>query len=540
MSTGQLGVIHTKSSYAPQLNISVLNNKYMIDGLFDLAYDHLVMEERKFYHQFFPDVNDIDTFLKRMRELLTKSQRDAECLRRCTHEELKDFIPKEATVFERDWKILITGDIQKIMLKYQSTSQGLTTTMNGQLYLKVVPENIGLIKKIINDILNRKGANKFKDNDDATRNLINFIKNQKDTPSIFKIEGSDQSSAKAAPRQEEFDITQVSKVKFTKDEVDKVLKSGDQEAISQLRMNMRTALYKMKDFLYSRISGGSNELKQAFNETWKQVFPSMGEDMLNRGFFFEGLNYRKSLLGAGGEFYNQVWIRYLNLLTNNKTIQAKIIGDTYVKGQQPHTDLQIMLDCGAVIGFQTKNIDETGSVDVKTNASLIASNFSSTNLVDVLVNSYANTSYGDRAIKEIEEFLADYFEYSMNLNVEKGLDELQTNTFYFISGNNIVPCSEIILHLKNRSTKPVFHISGANVEGYSDDEYEERIGKKKRPRFISLHLWKYPEGHNSGLMVPGDNNANLFERAAKNISISTSFSVSSLLSSKRFELINLR
>lgn len=538
------GVIHTNSTYAPDLSVHIINNKDNIDGLYQDAYNYARNQEKLFYHQFFDDVDDIDTFLKRMRELLNKNKNDVNCLKSFANYNLTPFLPDaKPRYFEQGHRIVLEGDAKKIDCSFT----GANAKMDGAIYIDIIPQNAQRIKHLLNVGLGREKWNvgKFDEsNNRVTRNLVNMLE-QKRFGDLFTIEVATQP-LNSNPKLQEFDITTVSKYEYTKENLDLLFKDPTKkDELSKLRMEARKSINKMKEFIYSKMNGTSPEFQEAVKETWKEIFPSMGEDVLLRNFFFEGRNYIKALLGQGGEFFNDVLVRYINKLAGNKPLLSQIIGSEIKGGQQPRSDLQIMTACGAKINFQTKNIDETNTIETNTSAELINGNFGA-DLIDPLVNFYANASYPSvhgNIIPDIENFLSSHFFQAMNFNIREGLYDLQngkgasqTNTFYYIGGNNIVPVSEIIKHLMGKTIKPHFTISGGNVPNvYTDTGY----AAGNPPEYIRLHYWKYPKGQNSGDMIPWDANEPNFDRAARNISISTSFSVSALLNSGRFELFDV-
>ena len=525
-------VIHTNSTYAPDLNVNITNDKGEIDALFDQAFNHLKEQELAFYHQFFSDVNDIDTFIQRIRDLLNKSENDMKCLKSFSNIQLSKYLPdRTPAYFEQGHRIILKGDAAKIDCNYT----GENFKMSGIIYIDVVPENAQRIKHLLNVGLGRTNkVTAFDENTNKiTSNLVDMLRKQR-FGDLFTIQ--EATSPQSNPLLTEFDIRTVSKAKYNKENIEQLLKDPSRkEEASKLRMEARKSLYAMRDFIFSKMSGTTPAFQEAVKETWKEIFPSVSDDILLRNFFFEGENYIKSLLGQGGEFFNDVIIRYLNkVVPNDNPILVQIIGSSIKGGQQPHSDLQIMLACGANINFQTKNIDSQRRIETNTNAELIAKNFGNGVIVP-LVNYYANASYssthGD-IIPEIEELLSNRFFEAMNLNIREGLDNLQTNTFYFVGGNNIIPGSEIIQHL--RVSNPTFSITGGNVNSYTDFGY----AAGDPPTFIELKYWKYPKGQNHGKMIPWVKNEYDFNAAARSISISTSFSVSALINTGRFEIFN--
>lgn len=526
MSKGENLVIHTNSSYGPALSAEVRSGNYDLYVYYFSAYNHLRSAELSFYHQFFPDVDTIDEFLNRIRELFKNAEGVEEYLKRFTNANLSKLLPKKLPYFEQGYQIEIDGDLEKIIFDYD----GPSCHMEGDLYLAINPENVQLIKHILNTVLNRSGNNKFQDSNKITSNLVKTLNTE--GKKMFNI------TASTSPLREEhknFDITAVSKPEYNKENIMKLMKDTSPEGkrkLSELRMQMRKSLNEMKQFLFNGLPGDS-DLRNAVEETWNSVIPK-GEDVLLKNFFFEGQNYAKALLGQGGEFYNKVIISYIGKKVGNP-VGAQIIGSILKGGAQPRTDLQIMTSLGANIGFQTKNVNGKRNIAVNTNASLIQDNFGD-GVTSTLVNYFANTDYASSygsILESIKKLLEDRFFQAMNLNIKPELDDMQTNTFYFIGGSHIIPGSEIINEIMNSDTseRPQFEITGSRVNpSLSNQEYKDN--------FTKYFYWKYPKGENSNpsTMVPTGENTGAFSKAAASISISTSFSISAMIDSGKFRI----
>lgn len=523
MSKGENSVIHTKSAYAPELEVTVSSGGYSLDALYNNAYNHLRQAELSFYHQFFSDVNDIDTFIARIRKIFNDAEGVESYLKRFTNANLSKFLPKKKPYFEQGYKIRVTGDLEKIAFDYS----GPSCYMKGDLYIAITPENAQLIKHILNTVLNRSGNNKFQDTNKVTDNLVKTLRSKGNE--LFEIVGS----TSPVKKQQSLDITAVTKQEYNQgkdSEINKLLNSNSPEAkqrLGEIRSDMRKSLNEMKQFLFSGMPADP-DLRRAVEETWKSVVP-VGEDMLLRNYFFEGGNYLKALLGQTGEFYNKVILSYLSKKVNNP-MGVEIIGSLLKGGKQPHTDLQIMTALGADIGFQTKNVSGRRNIDVNTDASLIQKNFGP-NVVSALVNYWTNSSYDRGVIEEVKELLEDRFFQAMNLNVSPELDKMQTNTFYFAGGQHLIPGSEIIKEIMSLSAveRPHFDIKGGNVTpSGSDESYKGNF----------MEYWKYPKGENSNpdMMEATPKNAPAFNAAASSISIQTSFSLSALMDSGRFRI----
>ncbi len=524
------GVIHTKSSYASDISINIVNHSAGLSShLYDDAYNYLRQEEAKFYNQFFPNkgITEIEQFTAEIRKLIESSKEDVAHLSKFCNQNLSKYIPGMPTnIYDAGYHLKLEGVVKKVALE-------LGDAKEGDLYIAITPNNLPAVKRILSKAFNRN----FDQFSSSTKYLRKFI-TESDYTNFFEATVTLNSSEVPKTLKEEFDITEVSKNKFTKKQREEILKKGSEDA-QKLRMEARKALNNIKKFLFTG-NGISVELQKAIDLTWKNIFSTMGDDILAKDFFFEGGNYIKALLGQGGEFYNQVILEYIGIKTKHPSLNH-IIGSVILNGQEPHSDLQIMLDCGATINFQTKNINEQHSIDVNTNALLIRPNFGD-DIIDPLVNYYSNKdtqSIYQGLIKKVEDILSNRFFEAMNLNISDNLDKLQVNTFYYVGGNKVIPGSKIIQDIKQRNEmgrQSHFVISGSQVVAHDDDYFREN--------FNEVYYWRYPEGaHGVGTddMIPTTKNVRDFNRNAAAISISTSFSLNSLFSQGKgsFELFRV-
>lgn len=527
------GVIHTKSSYAPDISVDIVNHSAgLSEYLYTEAYEYLRKEEAKFYNQFFPDkgITEIDQFTAAIRALISSSKEDIKHLSKFCNQNLSKYVPGlPTTIYDAKYKMILEGEIKEVALNLGVSKKDLC--------IAITPQNLPRVKKTINKVFNRN----FDPKSSSTKYLREFITSE-DFSQYFKATVTLNRGEVPKILKEEFDITQVSQDKFTKKGREEILKGSSEDA-QKLRMDARKALNNMKKFLFTG-KNISKELQEAIDLTWNDIFSVMGDDILAKDFFFEGGNYVKALLGQGGEFYNKVILEYIDILTRKEganRILKRIIGSAVLDGQEPHSDLQIMLDCGANINFQTKNINEQHSIEVNTNALLIQPNFGA-DIIDPLVNYFSNEDIQKRyngLLNKIQDILSNRFFEAMNLNISEQLDQLQVNTFYYIGGNKVIPCSKIIADIKQRNDngrQSHFVISGNQVTSHDDDYF--------RKNFNEIYYWRYPEGTRGVRpddMVPTTKNIRDFNRNAAAISISTSFSLNSLFSQDKgsFELFRI-
>ena len=474
------GVIHTKSSYAEGLEINITNNKQDNQQLYVDAYRYLYSQEKAFYKSFFKDVNTLEDFLKRVRQIFAEAEKDAMYLKRFTNSKLSRFHPeKEPYFFERDLKLVVNIDKGKELFKnFKGKIKDFEFYTEDTIAINIDMEHVRDIRRVLNTFSKRQGNSLFADTGTVSTDLLNVLENQKFNKQIFQIVSSTQVTG---PTTQEFNIRDITKKKFTKDKIkylqQHINEPGNRRELEVIKYEMRKALTKMGEFMFSQLDGCSPEMRDSVKTVWRSVVPTNPSfDMLERTFFFEGDNIIKALYGNPGEFINAVFLEYLKRKSDiNNPMLIKIIGNELKDLKElPHSDIQIMTELGANINFQTKNIQDTGTITTNSSLDLILPNFNEEEIADVLVNHFANTSYGEKSdLESIKELLSERFYQAMNLNVQSGLDEMQTNTFYFVGGDKLIPGSQIIKHIYLKPTNPTFEITGAKVVSDSDTGYRE-------------------------------------------------------------------
>lgn len=540
MSQGDLGVIHPRGEWGPPINAVIKNNKDKIDLSYDDAITYLRGKELDFYHSFFPEVNDLDTFLKKIRDLFDANHQDRIILDNFTNANLKKLLPDyKPPVFERGYVLNIIGDSSLIDFTFKSETVQI---LNGKLYVSVIPENAQLIKRLLNEGLKRKGYTAFDDTtNNISRNLNNILKLtegqiSKNIGDIFTVTIDKKPIKKNI---KDFDVIKFATKKdgsgyWTKKELQELSQSNPKE-IQKIREEIRQAVKYIHDFLFKDYSKASKKMQKAMKKTWTELMG--GKDILQQDFFFEGENYTKTILGQIGEFGNRVFDEYLRLNASDEALPPKLIkimGSDFQNGQQMHSDIEILLACGASVNQQTKNVSDDATIPVNTNAALVEPLFGQ-EIISPLVNYFAAKDYNSlhsNLINSFEKIFENNYYAAMNLNVSDELKDVarQMNTFYFFGGQHLVPASFILETLQTRSLNgkaPSFEVTGGNVGSYTEEEYEKKYKKH--------YIWRGEAGPE---MYPSSENYELYQKDAASISISTSFSIPALLKSGRFRIFN--
>lgn len=540
MSSGELGVIHPRGEWGPPITGMIENNKDKIDLSYDDAISYLRGKELDFYHSIFPEVNDLDGFLAKIRELFKINEEDRKIFESFSNANLKRLLPDyKPPVFERGYTLNIIGDSQLIDFTFKSET---VQSLNGKLYISIIPENAQLIKRLLNEGLKRKGYTTFNDtNNNISRNLNNILKltegqTSKNIGDVFTVTLDKKPINKSV---KDFDVVKFALKKdgsghWTKKELQKLYESNPKE-IQKIREELTQSIKYIHDFLFKDYSKASEKMQKAMKTTWSELMG--GKDTLQQDFFFEGENYTKTILGQVGEFSNRVLNEYLRLNASDKALPPKLIrimGSDFEGGQQMHSDIEILLACGASVNQQTKNVSEDATIPVNTNAALVEPLFGQ-EVISPLVNYFAASDYNSlhsNLLDSFKKIFENNYYAAMNLNVSDKLKEVaqQMNTFYFFGGLHLVPASFILETLKNRSVngrRPSFEISGGNVSSLTEEEYENK--------YKTNYIWRGKAGPE---MIPSSDNYMLYKKDAASISISTSFSIPALLKSGRFRIFN--
>ncbi len=575
---GSGGVIHTKSSYASKIKVSIggeIDSFENVDSeyAYKTAFSYLISREIAFYNLFFPNEgyagysgdmsvseSNYNIFMKAYREALKDRKQDIDFLKRFTNLSLSPAVPKiNPSITERHYKIQLVGEVFQLAKKWSAETKNFKIKFEEGMWLEITADrkNASLMQYIINEVENRYGANVY---DYKKGTVSNRYKNY--LSRLFAGEGnkifnydlntSNNSKSTTGTPTSVIDVTKVSNYKTKKAYWEEVEKENPEEWEKVQQAAIEATNY-IHDFIFKGIGGCSNEMKTAVNNTWNGLGLDLenAKVLLEKSPFFQGENYNKAILGALGEFANNAWLEYLKILKGKNDVIARIIGGGDLEegiklSQQPRTDVQLLQSLGAdagqvPFGFQTKNVQTSSTLPVNTTPALIEPNFPGVS--DVLVNAYSNSNSMSLLKGEIEDFkkqLEYFFFYAMNLNVSEGLDSLQTNTFYFIGGEHLVPASYIIKSLydvRQKKSNLKFKISGGNVSSYTDAQYKKNFSKN--------HYWTYEKGSNPSSvddMIPTGENESAFTKNAKAISISTKFTVGAGLlqeKNKTFSIFNI-
>lgn len=552
---GSNGLLHTKSSYffkngggaygkgTQERKEYFKQSKINIE--FNSAYEYAKKQEQQFYHSFFPEVNNYEEFIAKMRELFSKAEGDGSRIRGLANANLSKYVPTRDIQIQPDYQIVITGDISKKLPFEQLASETVSVESGGNLYIAVNSDSSTLVKEIMNSLA---GKNRFHvDSPDLKRvkqlfsemigdkasqvigNNIILTQSNSTTKNNVPIKGSLAFEIGGFPFQ------------WKKTEIQKFLNgSYGPDAMKQFEKEMKEALSEIKNFIFNTCLhvedgvsiNGENILKKAAELTWNDIVGT--GPLREQDFFFEGKNLAKSILGNGGEFQLALIDRYIHLATKNvNSSLGKIIGGIIKDNKrQPRSDYQLIIDLGGdvgniILGIQIKNVNENSmqEIETKTDLDLVSPNLGQ-DFTDTIVNAYFNTdiknSVGDM-VSFLGKYLEKYFWKAMNLNIGEGLNPNHTNTFYWAGGTALVPSSEIINTLRDKEnvTQPIFNIEEASFSSKSDKEFAD--DSNGDPPFT-----EYWYGNKSIEWVPLIPNAKIYSKLLNDTKIRTSFSMAEI------------
>lgn len=548
---GYKAVLHTNSSYYSSLSGSRwLAQKEThftesdIEADFAEAYDYAKEQELKFYHSFFSDVHTYEEFIRKMRELFKKAEKDGERIRNLSNFNLSDYIPKQSNLPQYKYQIIITGKNLCEQIPLELLSSDNVSVKGGPIYLSVDLTNLSTIKEVVNRDLGKKRFNPSSSNmrniKDWFNETIGETVEQEATEKL--TENIVVSRTKINPNQKQILEDEIENGFLFSSDFGKGAKQKRQAILNgyygdgyqkKFEQEMQEAISKIKNFIFNKclqvndgaIYNGVNVLKKAAEATWDEVIGNKSLDQ--QDFFFEGSNLYKSVLGKGGEFQASLIDKYVRMVLGQENEKiGQIIGNIVKDGRkEPRSDFQLMIDLGAdigntILGIQVKNIGETSLQEVKINSDLglIAPNLG-VEFSDAITNSYFNTDIASQVgdiQNYLKEYLEAYFWKAMNLNIGPSLDPRHTNTFYWSGGTALVPASTIIQTIKSSPFKnPTFNISPASWPGMSDEEY---VGGED-PAF--LEYWYGSHDHWSPLFP----NYQIYQQLLNDTTVHTSFSM---------------
>lgn len=562
---GESGILHTKSSYfgsAVKVGESryneIFSDKFIQADLTE-ALNYAMKKELDFYHLFFPAVGGYREFIGEVRKIFAEAEEDAKLLQKLSNATLQSLMPKNLTDTGEEWSLQIIFDSKSVPIDLSRLNTETTEININEVYVgldsdgseaavavkKYMYDLIGKATKPGNDygfIGGRKGdiymEPGFKSASTKTSNdkFLAWLENQ-DAEILEKIGIKYvKITNKASNFYEKLNIKIRPFAKYKKSDIHENWNDP------KFQKEFDAAFQKVKAFIYDPLLSGSEILQQAAKDAWNSILGEAKSELW--GYFFEGRNVYKSVLGNGGEFQLKVIKNYLSIAVNkyDPTLGQVIGGIGTGKRQEPRSDFQIMEMLGAdignfIAGIQVKNVSEgtASALHISSDLELIAPNLPD-DLRDTLANSMFNSDIksqvGD-AQKLLEQYIKTYFWRAMNLHVNDDLHPNHTNTFYFVGGTSLVPASKIILDMINTNTKtkpPKFTIGNLSAPIDSDEGFASRDDIDRKPEFLEYFKpIKYLGFGEGSLLEENGENKSLYNQLLEGVSVSCDFNINAII-----------
>ena len=570
MSIYHDGFLHTNSSYFGRADFfsegtETFKAMFRVDSIiqdYKEAYDYAKAREIAFYQKFFPGVTEYEVFIEKMREIFDKADRAGQKISQLKNASLKkDYIIKndKETI---NYKITLTKEgFEKVNSGRWKTdgliieSEPLYLSLDKTADIEIMKKTINYIKGIAPEFeekfnpFNRKhirNTSYFKPGSLDTKALETWLRDELDMENgIFEKEliqgvtisadppSGGNGSSTTQTFSEKLNAKDLPFSRYTATEINAALASGDKE----MKKKATQAVEDVHNFLLNRLDISENDklLKEAFDLAWGKV---------DKDFFFEGDNLIKGVLGTPGEFALDIALNYAALAAKNFSGKlGQIVGDVVRNGRgQGRSDYEIMVSLGAdmgrdeKIGIQVKNVDAAGYDDIEVNTDL---GLMLPNLGENVVTSIANYQFNASIASMVgnmkgflSKYLNNYIWRGLNFNVKEDLDPGNTNTFYFLGGDKLIPVSEIIYRLYNNKKlgseytadklmkTPETTVSGLTRGKDTDASFE--VGEP--PKFT-----RYWHGNKDIDWEPDPENQALFQSLLMGIRVKSSLNFASFL-----------
>ena len=493
---GSSQLLHTKSSYG-NFGFSFPGPKG--ENLLKVQRDSLLRKEQAYYHSFFSDCDDYDSFIKKLRDFFKERENDKkvfEAFKNCNIEKELEGAGFEIGV-ELPSEIVVTFDQTNAEVDIRELLKGIENIkIDGDKI--IISTDLAAAKATFNKLFSQhfKVSGKSKRNFSWFLDKLNKISEETaiETRHHIKITGVEGNVKTASLKiKTDFNNPNSDAFSYKKEDIDSLDKETQQK--------IANALKKVKNFILNiaKKNSASPEMYDAIGYTWKYAF----DDSRARAGFFEKGGFINYLKGAFGEFQVALMQNYLAIVTKNTNFTRGLISNTLGNTEQAKSDVTLLKMIGADIesfdiNAQVKNINIYSTE--KINGNIHLNNFSksvdTTSFEGFLANYFFNTDYQhehETAFHVLENCLEDYFAEIMNLAVSDALEDKVT--FYYIGGGFLIPGSSI---LSKSFVKSYVEIT-SDYKGMSNEEYmsSSRPRGKKEDDYASqpfLRWWK-PVGY---------------------------------------------
>ena len=461
MSGGQLGVLHTNSSYAPaQPGLPSIGDDIKLMRL-AMQISALEAKEDAFANHFgYPN---LESFIAGVRKILQANPSDMRALQQFSSTNLQKHLEKfkhiNSDIFTNQ-KIVIRFNAEKSKAQDIFNSSGGSGTITWKMvasdeHIFELTWNTSVVKSIVNKIEGKQ----FHTQKTNLDRIVSFIRSEAKNLIQVGVNGKTIDQYIVEQKISPFDLTPT---EF------KEIANNNPKLVAQLQT-------KITNFIYNDLcAGATDDFKNAVNKVM-QTKGLIPKNLSEWAFFMGGKGWASHAIGAFGELQTAIFFQYISNKTPNKLLGvelARIIGDERnLYNQQLHTDIEIL----KAFGIQVKNYGSdkdfrTGmekTINVHLHPSEIASLGASEGVVDYIVNSYFNISISPYSESSLNDFFKSHASELLNLDFNP---EIPDQVSFYMIGSNFIPGSAILKQAFQEATLKVnTTISGA--QGYTDVGY---------------------------------------------------------------------
>ena len=516
MSQDGLGVLHTKSSYAPAMPSLPLGaaedvkQKQLMSKI-----DILKSKEDAFAQKF--GFSNLNSFIKGAKAILNQNPKDLHALQQFSSANLR----KHLMQFRKKTGELLKGQKIQLIFKTDKSNKQIENILNssgntGDIKWTMISENTHMFDlnwdtSTIKNLINKLFSKQFKTQSENIDRLVQFITS--DVANLINIGVGEQGQSI-----QDFLIDNNPSPFAQKKEDIANLKENNPELLQKLKN-------KIEVFLYTELCAGASA---DFISAVRTIMGQKINSLIDWSFFMGGDGWVTQAVGAFGELQTAIFLQYIGYKTHNYELGAKlvdIIGDkTNFYGQQFHTDIELFNKFGIQVKNYSGDINQitgaTREIAVNLHPTEIATLQNGEGLVDYIVNMEFNTDIPSIPDSTLNDFFKAHASELLNFDFNSGISD---QVVLYMVGGHLMPGSEILYNAFQTQTIQVrTELRGKNA---GNDEYfnEPKTG---------WHL-KFIEWWRSNSLPPtaGDfsptekNNIGAWDRY---VSISTKFTYSAL------------
>lgn len=518
MSKGQLGVLHTKSSYAPgkaALPVGAEDTKKL---RIEAQIRALEAKEDAFAAKF--GCSNLKEFIDTVRKVFKDNQQDLQALQQFSSTNLRSHLEQ----FKTANAAMFIG--QNVSLKFTTTqakAQKIFDKSGGnstiQWEMDGPDENIfnlewdtGTIKQIVNKVSGKRYQYRTGGVDNI-ENMINYLTSEANNLIEVRVgPGKDTIN--------EFIVKNTFSPFGLKPKDFQALAKNNPELADQLGS-------RIKNFILDELCMGASDTFRdvALNALNQKI----GGDPANWAYFMSGQNWVTGAVGSLGELQAAIMFEYVARKTPNRAFAEKILeilGDQHNSyGEQFRSDMELF----EAFGIQIKNYSGATNLQTGEERTIVVSLHPMSvpslgdGVVDYMLNSYFNTSLSPYGDAELNEFYETHADEILNLDFDVHIPD---KVSFYLVGMNLIPGSAIL-----RAAYLEFTIKAETTiqSGYNgNDDYGYNPWMSGNSNFHEQPFTEWWEGIPpiAGNFIPtGSNSLDVVDRM---ITIKTKFTYSAL------------